>query len=50
MTEQGKTNKKQQEQGKINQFRLLTLKKELLKISVSLRIAIVVETHPIQGQ
>jgi hypothetical protein len=45
LTAQDKTNKKQQKQRKINPFRLLTLKKEFLKISLSLRTVFTVETH-----
>jgi hypothetical protein len=33
-----------------NQFRLLTLKQEFLKIPVSLHIAFVVQTHLAEGQ
>lgn len=50
MTAQGKLNKKQQKQIKINQLRLLTLKEEFLKIRVSLRTAFAVKTHLAEGQ
>jgi hypothetical protein len=45
MTAQDKANKKQQKQRKINQFRLLTLKQEFLKLPVCLHTAFAVETH-----
>jgi hypothetical protein len=45
----GKNKKKQQKQRKINQFRLLTLKQEFLKISVSLHTANTIETHLLNG-
>jgi hypothetical protein len=53
MTAQGKTNKKQQrnkKQRQTNQFRLLTLKQEFLKISESAHIAFAVETYLAEGQ
>jgi hypothetical protein len=50
MTTQDKTNKQQQKQIKIHQFRLLTLKREFLKISESLQPALSVETHPAKWQ
>jgi hypothetical protein len=45
-----KTNKKQEKQRKMNQFRLLTLKQDFLKVSVSLQTAFAVETHLAEGQ
>jgi hypothetical protein len=49
MTAQDRTKKKQQKaqqkQRKMNQFKLLTLKEEFLKASVSLETAFAVETH-----
>jgi hypothetical protein len=45
-----KENKKQQKQRKMNQFRLLSLKHEFLKISVDLQTAFTVETHLTEGQ
>jgi hypothetical protein len=50
VTTQGKTDKKQQKQRKMNQFKLLTLKQEFLKISVSLHTAFAVETRLTEGQ
>jgi hypothetical protein len=50
MTAQNKTQKKQQKQIKIDQFRLLTLKHEFLKLSVSLQTAFAVETYLVEGQ
>jgi hypothetical protein len=47
MTKQRRNNKKQ---GKGTQFRLLTLKQEVLKISVSLRTAFAVVTHLAEAQ
>lgn len=50
MTAQDRTDKKQEEQLEINQFRLLTFKQVFLKISLNLRTAILFETHTVEGQ
>jgi hypothetical protein len=49
-TTKDKTNKKQQKQRNINQFRWLTLKHEFLKIYVNLQTAFAAETHLAEGQ
>jgi hypothetical protein len=50
MRVRNKTNNKKQKQGKMNQFRLLTLKQVFLKVSVNLRTAFAVETHVAEWQ
>jgi hypothetical protein len=50
MTTQGKTDEEQQKQRKMNQFKLLTMIQEFLKISVSLQTAFAVETRLTEGE
>jgi hypothetical protein len=50
MTTQHKTNKKQYKQCSMDQFRLLTLKYEVLKISVYIKTAFTFETHLAERQ
>jgi hypothetical protein len=47
---QDKRKEKQQKERKMNQYRLLTLKREFPKISVILHIAFTAETHQTEGQ
>jgi hypothetical protein len=50
MTAENKANKEQQKRIKMNQFRLLTFKQELLKLSVSLHTGFTVGTHLTETQ
>jgi hypothetical protein len=50
MTKQTRNNKEPKKQRKMNQFRLLTLKQESLKMSVSLYTAFAIETYLAEGQ